>query len=118
MGELHRPIKVIKTSIDPASANVGQNIDISLWMDSANGLSMVSIRVPEAKATGFVLMKPNVDHYSGQLITALMDPGKYSLVLTATDKKGFELVETIGEFQLSSRKSRSFDGAMSKLGSK
>lgn len=115
MGERFVPIKVLRSSISPPSAVVGENVIIQVWIDAVNGVDQVSARVPDTEAAGYILMTYLGDHFQGTLSTALMEPGNYSAVLTVTDERGYQLDETIGMFTLTPRQGRDFEAAMSQL---
>ena len=53
------------------------------------------------------------DVYVGTLQTALMGDGRYEIVLTAKDAKGYEVEETIGELELLPRSGWDFNEALS-----
>jgi hypothetical protein len=51
--------------------------------------------------------------YVGTLQTALMGEGRYKIVLTAKDAKGYEMEEEIGELELLPRPGWSFNEVLS-----
>ena len=53
------------------------------------------------------------DVYVGTLQTALMEEGRYKIVLTAKDSKGYEIEEEIGELELLPRSGWDFNEALS-----
>ncbi|NYT01558.1 MAG: copper-binding protein [Methanosarcinales archaeon] len=115
MGEQFLPIRLLDSSISPATAAAGEDVTIQIWLDSVNGISQISVRAPGASSTGYVRMNPTGDHYEGVLATALMEPGVYELVVNANDKRGYELEETIGQVEIVQRQGRDFQAAMSQL---
>ncbi len=112
MGYEFRPIKLLKASI-PEEIEAGGQLLIKAWIESLNGLTQVSARIPESGS--YVRLSPAGDHYEGSLTTALLDPGEYSVVLTATDRRGYELEALIGRVKITPRAGRSFEAAMAQL---
>ena len=55
------------------------------------------------EAQGYCRMVQSGDSYNGDFSTALLDPGRYDIVLTAKDARGFELQETLGEIEVTAR---------------
>jgi hypothetical protein len=45
-------------------------------------------------------MTPSGDCYQASLSTALLDPGRYEVVMTAKDVRGYELRETLGDVEV------------------
>lgn len=112
MGYELKPIRIINVSV-PEEIEAGEELLIKTWIESVNGLSQVSARIPESRS--YVRLYQVGDHYEGSLTTALLDPGEYSVVITATDRRGYELEELIGEFRVTPRAGRSFEAAMDQL---
>ncbi len=113
IGERFVPIQLIGSEINPNEATIGDEVEIRARFESIYGLSQVSVRVIEA--SGYVRMEPAGDIYKGRLATALFNPGTYRLVLTATDRRGYELEEAIGEVMLHSRPGRDFQAAIAEM---
>jgi nitrous oxidase accessory protein len=106
MGNQVRPIKIVEKSIDPQSITIGSNVLIQVVLDSKYSLGQVSVHAVGAEgvgAGGYVRMVPMGQTYKGTLITALMEPGKYDVVLDAKDARGNELKESLGEIDISPR---------------
>jgi parallel beta-helix repeat protein len=118
MGERFVPIRIEQTSITPAQAVIGDDVVIQAKIMSKFGLSGVSVRArsTESEATGYVRMIPSGDTYQGTLATALFEPGRYELVLSAADRRGYELEDIIGQVELVSRQGRDFQAAMAEMG--
>lgn len=107
-----KPIRMLNSSV-PGEIEAGEELLIKAWIESVNGLSQVSARIPESRS--YVRLYQAGDHYEGSLTTALLDPGEYSVVITATDRRGYELEEVIGKFRITPRAGRSFEAAMAQL---
>lgn len=112
MGYELKPIRIMNASV-PEEIEAGEQLLIKAWIESLNGLSQVSARIPESRS--YVRLYQAGDHYEGSLTTALLDPGEYSVVITATDRRGYELEEVIGKFRITPRAGRSFEAAMAQL---
>ncbi|HOT07319.1 MAG TPA: NosD domain-containing protein [Methanotrichaceae archaeon] len=115
MGARFQPIVVKKSSIEPSRATVGENVIIKAWLDATYGITQVSAKLPQASATGYATMNPEGDHYQGRLVTALLEPGEYQVMVRARDGRGYELEENIGRIEIVARTGRNFDSAMSKI---
>jgi nitrous oxidase accessory protein len=119
MGNQVRPIKIVEKSIDPLFATVGSNVAIKAKLDSKYALGQVAVHAVGAKgmgAGGYVRMVPNGQTYQGTLVTALMDPGRYDIVLDAKDSRGNELKESLGEIEISPRGAGTFSTSLSNGG--
>jgi nitrous oxidase accessory protein len=106
IGKQVRQVEVLEKSISPTQARVGDNIAVKAKLKSKYGLSQVTARAfsgGEEAAAGYARMVPSGDIYQGSLSTALMDPGRYDIMLIARDLRGFELKERIGEVEVSPR---------------
>jgi nitrous oxidase accessory protein len=109
MGGQVRPITVIEKSISPSRAKVGETVFLKVRLGSKYGLSQVACRAlnsdGEQASGGYVRMiqDKSGDLYQGNLVTALMDPGTYEITLRASDRRGYELVETLGTVEILSR---------------
>lgn len=118
MGGQVKPISILDKRISPSKAKVGDNVAIKIKVDSKYGLSQVSVKVTGSNGTeagGYVRMVPSGGYYSGSLVTALMDPGNYDLVITLVDARGHEDKETLGQLELTPRGSYDFDASKSNL---
>jgi nitrous oxidase accessory protein len=100
MGNQVQLIKIIELIVDPKSTTVGNNIAVKVKFNSKYELGQVVVRATGTKGVapgGYVSMTPSGDVYKGNLVTALMDPGKYQLELNAKDAKGNELKDNLAE---------------------
>jgi nitrous oxidase accessory protein len=103
MGNQVRQVRIIDKSVSPANARIGDNIALKADIAAKYGLAQVSARAftPKgAEAEGYCRMVPSGDHYIGSMSTALLDPGRYEIILSATDNRGYELKETLGEIEV------------------
>jgi nitrous oxidase accessory protein len=104
MGKQVRQISILEKSASPTKAKVGDNIAVRATLQSKYGLSQVTARAYQGEdSVGYARMVPSGNIYQGSLSTALMDPGKYEIMLIARDLRGFELKETLGEVEVSPR---------------
>jgi hypothetical protein len=106
MGRQVKQVEVLEKSISPMQARVGDNIAVKAKLKSKYGLSQVTVRAfsdDEEAAAGYARMVQSGDIYQGSLSTALMDPGRYDIMLIARDLRGFELKERMGEIKVSPR---------------
>ena len=118
MGESVQPIKLIDASIYPARAQIGTQVTVEAVLDSKYGIALISARTKSVLSSSepnrYIRMdrsKENV--YVGTLQTALMGEGRYQIVLTAKDAKGYEMEEEIGELELLPRSGWDFNKALS-----
>ncbi len=116
MGNQVRPIKIVEKSIDPLSAIVGSNVVIKVKLESKYALGQVAVRAAGVRglgvAGGYVRMVPEGQTYQGTLVTALMDPGRYEIVLDAKDSRANELKESLGEIEISPRGAGTFSTSL------
>jgi hypothetical protein len=104
MGKHVRQISILEKGLSPTRAKVGDNIAVRANLQSKYGLSQVTARVYHGdESVGYARMVPSGNIYQGSLSTALMDPGKYDIILIARDLRGFELKEALGEVDVSPR---------------
>ena len=106
MGKQVKQIEVSEKSLSPTQARVGDNIAVKAKLKSKYGLSQVTVRAfsgGEEAAAGYARMVPSGNVYQGSLSTALMDPGRYNIMLIARDLRGFELKDKLGEVEVTSR---------------
>lgn len=106
MGKQTRQITIIDKSISPSSARIGDNIDVTAKIAAKYGLAQVTARTfapGGVEAKGYCRMVSSGNYYRGSLSTAILDPGKYEIVLDARDMRGYELKETLGEIDVVSR---------------
>jgi nitrous oxidase accessory protein len=103
MGNQARQILVSDKSLSPSQARAGDNIAVRARLEGKYGLAQVSVRAyyPEGgQAHAYARMIPSGDYYQASLSTALLDPGRYQVVVTAKDVRGFELRETLGDVEV------------------
>ncbi len=106
MGNQIPQVRIIDKSVSPVKARVGDNIFIKAKLAAKYGMAQVSAHAfgPDGKeAEAYCRLVQSGDYYSGSMSTALMDPGKYEIALSAKDLRGYELKETLGEIELTSR---------------
>jgi nitrous oxidase accessory protein len=119
MGEPFLPIKIIQKSITPGRAQIGDQVKISVAMESKYGLAQLSVRahsIMDLDYSRYIPMESKGDNlYEGVLATALMDEGRFRLVLTAKDNRGTEFEETLGEVELIGRGGWDFNQALSQM---
>lgn len=117
MGESVLPLKLVDASIDPARASIGAQVTVKAVLDSKYGVAQVSARtrsvLKSSDRASYIRIDRSGDGvYFGTLQTALMEEGRYEIILTAKDSKGYELEEKIGELELIPRAGWSFDEAL------
>jgi nitrous oxidase accessory protein len=102
MGNQVKQISIIEKSLSPEEARVGDSIAIKTGLKSKYSLSQVSVHAYSSgvEAEGYARLTPVGDTYQGSFSTALLDPGRYEIVLTARDARGYELKETLGEIRV------------------
>ena len=119
VGESVPPIRIVRASVHPARAQIGTPVTVEVALESANGVAQVSARtknlLTSSEPSRYISMYPSGDGgYSGTLQTALMSPGRYVVILTAKDARGFEMVEEIGDLELLPRSGRDFNEALAR----
>lgn len=102
MGNQVKPISVLERSLSPEEARVGDSIAVKAGLKSKYALSQVSVHAYSSgvEAKGYARLTPLGNAYQGTFSTALLDPGRYEIILTARDARGYELKETLGEIEL------------------
>jgi len=118
MGELVLPLQITDASVYPARAQVGAQVTVEAVVESKYGVAQVSARAKSLQRSSdpssYIRMdRTGEDVYVGTLQTALMGDGRYEIVLTAKDAKGYEVEETIGELELLPRSGWDFNEALS-----
>ena len=95
--------------LTPTEARVGDSIAVKAKLKSKYELTQVTVRAYQSgkEAEGYARLVLSGDFYQGTFSTALLDPGKYDIVLSAKDARGFELQETLGD-GIGDRKGRFF----------
>ena len=118
MGEAVLPLRLIDASIYPARAQIGTQVTVEAVIDSKYGIAQISARTKgvlrPSEQNQYIRMDPSEkDVYVGTLQTALMGEGRYKIVLTAKDAKGYEMEEEIEELELLPRSGWNFNEALS-----
>lgn len=106
MGKQTPQVTVVDKSVSPSSARIGDNINVKAKIAAKYSLAQVTARAftPDGdEAKGYCRMVLSGDYYTGSLSTALLDPGKYEIILNARDMRGYELKGTLGEIEVVSR---------------
>jgi len=105
MGGQTRQISVEKKVLEPAEARIGERIAIEVEFQSRYKLLQAVVRARQdgSQAPGYCRLVPSGEVYQGSFQTALLDPGRYEMVLTATDERGYEFEESLGEIDLRAR---------------
>jgi nitrous oxidase accessory protein len=105
MGNQVKEISIVDKSLSPVSARAGDSISIKAKLQSKYTLSQITARAFQSgkEAKGYARLVQSGDSYQGTLSTALLDPGKYDIVLEARNARGYELQETIGVVTVSPR---------------
>ena len=119
VGESVHPIQIVRATVIPARAQIGTPVTVEVALESTNGVAQVSARtrslLVSSEPSRYISMYPSGDaSYSGTLQTALMGPGRYVVILTAKDARGFEMVEEIGDLELLPRAGRDFNEAIAR----
>jgi nitrous oxidase accessory protein len=118
MGESVLPLKLVDASIRPARAQIGTQVTVEAVIDSKYGVAQISARTRSVQRSSeqnqYIRMDRSDENvYVGTLQTALMGEGRYKIVLTAKDAKGYEMEEEIGELELLPRPGWSFNEVLS-----
>lgn len=119
MGEAVLPLKLVDASIRPARAQIGTQVTVESVIDSKYGVAQISARTKSLQRSSeqsrYIRMESSSgdDVYVGTLQTALMEEGRYKIVLTAKDAKGYEIEEEIGELELLPRSGWDFNEVLS-----
>ncbi len=105
MGDQVKQISVIQKALNPTEARVGDDIKITVQLQSLYDLNQPTVRAYQSgeEAKGYGRLVLSGDTYQGSFSTALLDPGEYDLVLRVKDVRGFELEETLGSISVASR---------------
>jgi parallel beta-helix repeat protein len=106
MGSQVKQIAVISKEIDPAKVRLGDFVAVKAKLKSRYDLLQVVARAYRNgfEAEGYCRMVLSGDSYQGDFSTALLDPGRYDIMLIAKDARGFELQETLGEIEVTARR--------------
>lgn len=105
MGGQVRPISILSKELTPAELRVGDSIAIKAKLQSRHNLLQITARAYQdgSEAQGYCRMVLSGDFYQGSFSTALLEPGKYNIVLSAIDSRGYELQEILGEVAVKAR---------------
>lgn len=119
MGEAVLPLKLVDASIYPARAQLGAQVTVEAVIDSRYGVATTSARTKNVLRSSvpsqYIRMELSSENvYVGTLQTALMEEGRYTIVLSAKDAKGYEMEEVLGEVELLPRSGWDFNEALSK----
>ena len=114
MGRSVLPLKMVERAIIPARVRIGEQVKVRVTLESKYGVAWVTARahnvVDLSERPRYVSMTPAGDDvYEGTLETALMNAGRYEVVLTAKDIKGNKFEGPIGEVELLPRSGWSID---------
>jgi parallel beta-helix repeat protein len=105
MGNQVKQISLESQDLTPTNVRVGDSITVKAKLKSRYELSQVTAHAFQSgkEAEGYSRLVKSGDSYLGSFSTALLDPGNYDIVLSATDARGFELRETLGTVSVTSR---------------
>ena len=106
MGGQVKQIVILTKEMTPSEARVGDAVAIKAKLQSRHNLLQVSARAYQdgLEAQGYCRLVLSGDLYQGAFSTALLEPGRYDIVLSAKDARGYELQETLGEVKVTSRR--------------
>ncbi len=106
MGGQIEQISILAKELTPAELKVGDAVAIEAKLQSRYYLSQVIARAYRdgLEAQGYCRLVLSGDFYQGTFSTALLEPGRYDIVLSAKDVRGYELQETLGEVAITTRR--------------
>ena len=106
MGGQVKQIIILEKEMNPTDARVGDAVAIKVKLQSRHDLLQVTARAYQdgSEAQGYCRLVLSGDFYQGTFSTALLDPGRYDIVLSAKDARGYELQETLGEVKVAARR--------------
>ena len=106
MGDQVKQIIILAKELTPTEARVGDSIAIKAKLQSRYDLLQVTARAYQkgSEAQGYCRLVLSGDFYQGAFSTALLEPGRYDIVLSAKDARGYELQETLGEVEVTARR--------------
>jgi parallel beta-helix repeat protein len=106
MGDQVKQIIILSKELTPTEARVGDSIAIKAKLQSRYDLLQVTARAhqKESGAQGYCRLVLSGDFYQGAFSTALLEAGKYEIVLSAKDARGYELQEALGEIKVTTRR--------------
>jgi len=105
MGNQVKQIVVLSKELTPVQARVGDSISVKVGLQSRYDLLQVVARAYQdgREAQGYSRLVLSEDLYQGSFSTALLDPGRYDIILSVKDARGYELKETLGGITVTSR---------------
>ena len=108
MGPSSLPLTLIDWTVFPARAQIGQTVKVAVAVDSKYGVASISARAHNLLvSSGYnppvIMSRTDSGTYEGTLQTAIMESGRYEIVLTAKDVRGNEIEESVGVLELLSR---------------
>ncbi|OPY54409.1 MAG: Cell surface glycoprotein precursor [Methanosaeta sp. PtaU1.Bin112] len=106
MGDQVKQIAILFKELNPTKPRLGDSVAIKVELNSRYDLMQVVARAYQNgfEAQGYCRLVLSGDYYQGSLSTALLETGRYNIVLSAKDERGFELQETLGEVEVTSRR--------------
>ena len=106
LGGQVKQIVILTKEMTPSEARVGDAVAIKAKLQSRHDLLQVTARAYQdgLEAQGYCRLVFSGDFYQGVFSTALLEPGRYDIVLSAKDARGYELQETLGEVKVTSRR--------------
>jgi len=118
MGDVVLPLTLVDYSIYPARTQLGSQVTVEAVVDSKYGVAQISARTKNALKSSvqsqYIRMEQSSENvYVGTLQTALMDEGRYTIILSVKDTKGYEMEEELGEVELLPRSGWNFNEALS-----
>jgi nitrous oxidase accessory protein len=118
MGDVVLPLKLVDASIYPARAQLGAQVTVEAVIASKYGVATISARTKNVLMSSgsnqYIRMdRADEDVYVGTLQTALMEEGRYAIVLSVKDAKGYEMEEELGEVELLPRSGWDFNEILS-----
>ncbi|HWQ20775.1 MAG TPA: NosD domain-containing protein [Methanotrichaceae archaeon] len=115
MGGQVRQITIIDVSPSSAKVRAGDNLALRVRLESKYGIAQVFAHAAGEKGTApgsNARLIPAGDVYQGSMSTALMDTGKYDIMLSAQDRRGYELDEKVGEVEVQPRSGWSLSSSL------
>jgi hypothetical protein len=106
MGNQAKRISILDKELSREKARVGDSIAVKAKLKSKYEITQVTVRAYRQglKAEGYARLISSGEFYQGTFSTALLDPGKYDIVLSAKDSRGYELQETLGEVEITAKR--------------
>ncbi len=106
MGKQVKQISLLAKEMTPSQARVGDAVAIKAKLKSKYDLLQVTARAYQDRleAQGYSRLVLSGDYYQGSFSTALLEPGRYDIVLSAKDSRGYELQEVLGEVTVIARR--------------